>query len=147
MPIINRDLSYSQQRELAKTSFTALATGVTSVMYLAPYPCSVDLAQAAALGVSGSPVYTLWVNRFIPGTGFTAFALGTSFPAVAYGTSGVFGLTAGVSLPQIGSTLSQLQTDDFVMLVSGGANSAVAGMSMNLIIRPLVDIKTFFGII
>lgn len=147
MGIINRDKSNTERRETFEVNLLATATGVTGTVVSVPYPSSLDLIQVSAFGVSGAPTLQFFVNRFIPGTGATSFILGTTTAVVDYGTSGVISLTMGVSLPQIGSTLTQLQTNDVLVFQTGAANTAVKGMVIAAVLRPLVDIKRHFGIL
>lgn len=146
MAIVNRDLGHSEQRKNYRTSISALATGVTTIVGTIPCNMNLDAAQAVAFGLSGSPVYLLSVNRFIVGTGFTTIAIGTSFAPVEFGTSGVQGATFGISLPIIGSTVTSLLTNDMLILTSGGANSAVKALEVSLVLRPIVDINRYFNI-
>lgn len=147
MGIINRDKSNSERREVIQNEWSALATGATVVLANIPYAASLDAVQLMAFGLSGTPSALLMVNRFIPGTGFTAFALGTTFALVAYGTSGVQSVTVGVSLPQIGSTLTTLAAGDVLMILTGGTNAAVTGLTGGAVIRPLQDIKQQYGLV
>jgi hypothetical protein len=147
MPIINRDLDASQKRQFINWDQAPFTTGTTAIMGTMPSACSVDAIQITANGLSGTPVYTLSVQRFIVGTGYTNFVLGTSFSPVEFGTSGVLSVTFGFSLPVIGSTLTTLQQNDMLVIVSGGSNAAVKALNVNIVIRPLVDIQKFFGIV
>lgn len=146
MGIINRNLGSSQRRGMPfEFSAGAVATGVTQIIATIPYPCSVDGAQMFAFGTSGAPTVQLFVNRFIIGTGFTTFSLASAQSVPAYGTSGV--LASGYSLPQIGSTLTQLFINDVVMVQTGGANSAVTGLAIGLVLRPIADTLAHYGVI
>lgn len=147
MGIINRNLSASEQRLVLQQEYapTTLVTGATNVVTVIPTPCSLDFISYAAFGVSGSPTALFIVNRFIPGTGLTSFPLGSTSLVTAFGTSGV--LASGVSIPVIGSTLTQLQTNDVLMLQMGGANSALTGLSVSVALRPLQDIVKLFNVL
>lgn len=148
MGIIERSLGDSQKRaQFVNWDAANVVTGTTAIIAAIPCAASLDAVQVMANGISGSPVYTMFVQRFIVGTGFTTFALGTSFAPSEYGTSGVFSLTAGLSLPQIGSTLTSLLQNDLLVLVTGGSNAAVKSVSVNLAIRPVVDVFKFFGLL
>lgn len=147
MGINNRELGNSQRREVYENEWSALANGSTVVMAVVPYPSSLDAVQIYAFGLSGAPTVQVIVNRFIPGTGFTAFNLGSTMSLVAFGTSGVLAAT-GFSLPQIGSTLTALLTNDVIMLQTGSStNAAVTGLVGAAVIRPIQDSKQQFGII
>lgn len=145
MAVVNRTLDSSEQRKIVEQSFGAIATGVTGIIAQIPYPCVLEKAQMAAFGLSGAPTYSLVVNRFIPGTGFTAITVGSANVVPAFGTSGV--MVVGASLPASGSTLLNLLANDVVMVQSGVANTAATGLSVNLVIRPLQDVKQHFGLI
>lgn len=148
MGIVERDLANSQKRaSYVNWDAAGLATGVTAIVAAVPCAASLDAVQVMANGLSGSPVYTLWLERFIVGTGYTTMVLGTSFAPVEYGTSGVLSVSFGLSLPQIGSTLTQLQQNDLLVLVTGGSNAAVKSLSVNIALRPIVDIFNFFGLL
>lgn len=157
MGIINRDLSTSEQRTTFEFySSGAVATGITGIVCIVPYPCSVDGFQAVAFGSSGAPTLQLIVSRFTPGTGATptiglsTFNIGSTFALIAFGTSGVGAvgtsvLPLGTSFPVIGSTTTQLQANDVIMYQTGGSNAAVTGLGIELVIRPLNDLTKFFG--
>lgn len=149
MAIINRDLSESERRAAGPYQAVAgpTATGVTGIICAVPYAASLDVAVAMAFGTSGSPTVQLFCNRFIPGTGFTAFSIGGALTVAAYGTSGVGAATFGMSLPVIGSTLTQLQAGDVLLFQTGGSNSAVTGLVIDVVLRPLADRKTYYGIL
>lgn len=161
MSIFNRTLDSSEQRKTIPTVVSVpngtshiIPTGVTSIIATIPFNCVLDEAQMVALGVSGSPTVQLTVNRFIAGTGLSTFivATGTSNIPASYGTSGagafgtsLFG-TSGMILAASGSTLLNLLANDVIVLSFGGANSAVNDLCINLVVRPIQDTKTFFGL-
>jgi hypothetical protein len=94
-------------------------------------------------GVSGSPTYTLAVNRFIAGSGFTTWAVsGAEAPAV-FGTSGV--LARGMSLLASGSTLLNLLPNDLLTYTSGASNAA-ASVGIAVVLRPIQDVKKHFAL-
>lgn len=145
MAIVNRSQDASEQRKDVYSNHGALATGVTAIVHLVASPCILDAAQMAIVGMSGAPTYQLSINRFIPGSGFTSIALGSANAGRDFGVSGV--LSAGMSLPAAGSTLLNLMANDLIEVVTGGANSAAAMASIHLVIRPIQDIKQFFGLV
>jgi hypothetical protein len=49
-------------------------------------------------------------------------------------------------LAAAGSSLLSLLQNDIITLVSGGANSAVAQLTGAVVVTPLQDIKTQFGL-
>lgn len=148
MGIINKNLGKSQRREVIQNEWSALANGSTIVAAVVPYPSILEVVQMYGFGLSGAPTVQVIVNRFIPGTGFTAFNLGSTMALPAFGTSGVLSLTMGFSLPQIGSTLTLLLVNDVVMIQTGGGSSAaVTGLCGAVVLEPIQDAKNQFGVI
>ena len=148
MAVVNRTLDASEQRKIisnsiASTSF--LISGVTNHIGLVPWPGVIEAGQIAVEGVSGSPAYTLKVARFIAGTGFTVIVVGSSNAPVTFGTSG--GMASGLSLPAAGSTLLNVLANDLLILQTlGGTGAAAEKLSVSVVIRPIQDIKTHFGL-
>ena len=151
MGAINRDLDHSARRFpmefVLGSPGAAVGTGQTWVIGLVPAPCSVDAIQLAAQGISGSPTGIVQVQRFIPGAGYTVFPIGSTFALSSFGTSGVYSATIGVSLPQIGATLTTLFANDVLMYLSGGANSACASIAGGVCLRPIQDLVKWYNII
>ena len=145
MPIVNRNLDKTQQREIYQQEWSTLATGSTVVLLMAPYPAAIDFIQYAATGLSGTPNVQVLLNRFIAGTGYTSFNIGSTNALIAFGTSGV--ATYGFSLPAIGSTLTQLQTNDLLVLQTGGTNAGFQNLVISAVIRPIQDIVKFYNLI
>lgn len=143
MAIVNRSLDVSEQRKVFKYSDKLMATGVTAPICVVPWPSTIDGAMLAAFGLSGSPTYQVFVNRFIVGTGFTTWALtGAEVPS-AFGTSGV--LARGMSMVASGSTLLNLQANDLLTVTSAVANTA-STVSVAVVLKPIQDIKYNFGL-
>jgi hypothetical protein len=142
MAVVNRTLDPSEQKKVLEFAIGALATGITIPAFQVPFNSVLSGGQIAAFGLSGSPTYQLAVQRFIPGTGATAFTIGSANAPLAYGTSGAFGL----SLPAAGSTLLNLLANDVLTVTSGASNAAVTGLNIGIVLRPLQDIKTQFGV-
>ena len=147
MGINNRTLDPSEQKKDIQFTAGALATGVTGVAAYIPWTATVAAAQLAAFGLSGTPTVALYVNRFIPGTGFTAFTITGAQTAVAFGTSGVIAVTSqsgaitgGVSF-SVGTSLLTLFPNDVVQYQTGGTNSAVTGLTGLLVLTPVQDVK------
>ena len=126
---------------------TAVATGSTIVLGLIPAPASIDCIQFAASGLSGSPTGLLILDRFIAGVGYTTFPIGTTFAIPSYGTSGVISTSIGVSLPQIGSTLTTLFPNDRLILQVGGTNAAFYSLTGGIVLRPIQDIIKYYNIV
>jgi hypothetical protein len=145
MAIVNRTLDSSEQRKVIGHQWLSTATGASLIGGQVPWPCVLEKAQFAAFGISGSPTAQIVINRFIPGTGFTAISVGSANALPAFGTSGV--LTVGASLPASGSTLLNLVANDVLMLQIGGTTSAVTALTANFVLRPIQDLKSYFGLI
>lgn len=145
MAVINRTLDPSEQRKSFSESYGALATGVTIPVLFVPFNSTLDAMQMAAFGISGSPTVTFAVHRFIVGTGFTTITAGFSAAAAlgAFGTSGIVASPVAVAA---GNTLLNLLAGDVVVASTGGANSAVTGLSVGLTIKAVQDLKTQYGI-
>lgn len=143
MPLINRDQDTGEQRIEVTESLSPVATGVTSIIYVAPYACEVSTVRMAALGISGTPTSLLSIQRFIVGTGITNITGGfTTLTLQAYGTSGLQTVAQNAS----GNTLIQLAAGDLLQAVSGGANSSVADVDVCVTIKCLQDIRNHFGV-
>ena len=155
MGILSRTKDASEQKETLSGSYSTVATGVTLPIAVVPYACNVVGAQIAAVGISGSPQYTVAVNRFIAGTGFTTWVLttGASNIPASYGTSGagVFGASAfgasGMLLTNaVGSTLNQLIANDLLTVTSGGSNAAVVSLALSVVVQPIQDVRVRFNL-
>lgn len=147
MAVINRALDASEQRKIiaAKYVATELTNGLTNHIGFVPWPGVIDAGQIAVEGVSGAPAYVLGVARFIVGTGFTLIVVGSSQVPPALGTSGVMG--SGLSLPASGSTLLNVLANDLLMLSTlGGTGAAATKVSVSVVVKPIQDIKTHFGL-
>ena len=143
MGIVNRTKDVSEQYEVLESTFAALATGASAIVAHVPWPCFLKAGKMAAFGLSGSPTAQLVINRFIVGTGLTAISVGSANALPAYGTSGV--MVSGASLPAAGSTLLNLQANDVVMVQIAGSSANVLGLSVELVVQPVQDIKKYFG--
>jgi hypothetical protein len=126
---------------------SVVGTGQTWVIGMIPTPSSIDMIQLSGQGVSGTPTGIFQIQRFIVGAGYTVFSIGSTFAITSYGTSGVLSLSVGVSLPQIGSTLTTLYANDVVMYLSGGANSACSNIVGGVVLRPIQDIVKYYNVI
>lgn len=152
MAVVNRTLDATEQRKIMSvavsgTSGIPIITGTTLLIGVVPWPCTLDAGQLACFGQSGAPTVALAVQRFIPGTGATSYviATGTSNLPPAFGTSGV-GISAMI-LPAAGSTLLNLLANDVLhLVVAGGAGAACTGIVGSLVLKPIQDIKTNFGL-
>lgn len=142
MAICNRDMDSSQQKYVLQSSFGAVATGVTLPVAIVPSPSTISAAKVASFGHSGSPTVQLTIQRFIVGSGVTSYLGGfTTLTLTAAGTSGVNAVVTAAA----GSTALNLLAGDIIMATSGGANSAVTGLSVELVLQASQDIRTYFG--
>jgi hypothetical protein len=135
MPIINQNLDTSEKKIAETVTIGALATGVTSLLKLMPFDGLLQGFNLAVFGVSGSPAYSLSVYRATSG-GQTTIPLGVSLSGQAFGTSGPVGATisgAGVTL----------LAGDALVLVTGGANSAVSSAVATTCVSALADFKSY----
>ena len=140
MAIVNRDLFSTQQREVTSETVSTV-TGQTYGLYIVPFPSQLIAAQNASIGLSGAPVHSLWIQRFIVGTGVTSIPVGNSQVITTFGTSGAIGFSlagAGVTYP--------LQTGDLLTLSTAAANTATTATTVTMVIQCLQDIKSHFGL-
>jgi hypothetical protein len=144
MAIVNRTKDASEQRIVLKQSYGAIATGTTNVIAIIPHAGVLEGIQMAAVGLSGSPTHAVHLHRFIVGTGFTGWAVTGAEAPAAFGTSGV--LARGMSMLASGSTLLNVLPNDCLVFLPGGTNSGCASSSFSAVVKPIQDIKTFFGI-
>lgn len=141
MAIVNRDLFSTQQRDSYSAALAPTVTGLTYGIMTVPYPATLIAANVAANGLSGAPNFSLWLQRFIVGTGITSIVMGTSQVITTFGTSGAIGFSlngSGASFP--------LQAGDQLILSTAAANTATASTSVTLVIQALQDIKSHFGV-
>lgn len=140
MAIVNRDLDPSQQTAALNCPLTNTITGQTYNLCLVPYPSVLTAAQQVVCGASGSPNHSLWIQRFIPGTGLTTISIGNSLVASVFGTSGSqgFSIPSGLTYPLI--------ANDVIMLSTAAANTGAVSVTVTLVVKALQDIKTSFGV-
>lgn len=145
MAIVNRDVSASEQKEvLYFVSQGAVATGVTKVAHVLPYPCTLESVRSYALGVSNAMQVAFQVARFTSG-GATAINLGISNMILQNaGTSGIIGYSG---LAAAGSTLLQLQAGDVIQFVTSVANGNATDLSLNFVIKKVQDIVSYNGVV
>lgn len=139
MAIVNRDLDPSQQVVNFNAIVTNTAVGGSYALAVMPSAGQLVAAGVVSKGLSGAPNLSLWIERFVVGTGYTAIAIGASLAAQAFGTSGgqTFNVGAGVTW--------SLQAGDVISLASAGANTAATHHTVTLSVKALQDIKTQFG--
>lgn len=151
MPIINRDLDASQQKESWNVVLNGtpsgisagilnpgLATANTFVVCNIPYPATLVNIAEAVYGLSGTPTHSFWIYRFAGG--FTSMQVGASYNVTAFGTSGVLShsLYGGASWP--------LLAGDQIALYCLGSGAAVANAEVTVVVKALQDYKTYFGV-
>lgn len=139
MAIVNRDLDSSQQVVNASETINNVVTGATYTVTVVSQPAQLVGAGVACKGLSGAPNLSLWIHRFIAGSGFTSIAVGASMVAWAFGTSG--GQTFNVG----GGVTYNLMAGDVVALSTAAANTAAESINVSLAMKALQDIKTQFG--
>jgi hypothetical protein len=155
MGILNRTLDTTEQRKVFEANYSAVATGVTLNLGIVPFAGTIEEAQIAAWGLSGAPTYAFAINRFITGTGFTTiiFGVGTSNLTAEFGTSGAgaFGAStfgsSGVLMASYGSTLLNVLPNDLLTVTTGAANTASKFLSLGIVLKPIQDVKTHFGML
>lgn len=140
MAIVNRDLDVSQQRDIITESF-ATVTGGTYGVAVVPYPAQLLAAQTQSNGLSGAPNHSLWIQRFVAGSGITSINIGASMVITTFGTSGSQGYTFNGA-----NTTYLLQTGDLVMLSTAAANTATLNTTVSVVLKCLQDIKSTFGV-
>lgn len=143
MAIQNRDLGTNLQLTTLSQSFGALATGLTVPVFTIASPCTISAAKVSAFGISGTPTLALTIQRFIVGSGVTSYLGGfTTLTMQAAGTSG----SQSVAIAAAGSTALNLLAGDVIMATTGGANSAVTGVNVGLVVQYTQDLKSYYGV-
>lgn len=140
MGIVNRSMDSSEQQENLKLKVEGTVTGTTYHLQHIPRPMQIQDAKSVCLGLSGTPTAQLAVSRFVVGAGLTTINIGAALTQAALGTSGV----QGFSLPAAGSSLLELQAGDVLAVVTGGANSALDQMEVDVVVKNLQDIKSWY---
>lgn len=140
MPVDNRELGTGVQSNAFNATLTKTITGQTYALCVVPYPAQLVAAQQCAAGLSGAPNHSLWLQRFVVGSGVTSINIGNSLVSVVFGTSGI----QGFSIPAGASNL--LQAGDIVMLSTAAANTASESTTVTLVLKSLQDIRSNFGV-
>lgn len=139
MGIINRTKDVTEQKEVVSVLIDDTITGRVYPVYKAPRAQTLVDVRNDCLGLSGAPTMSLFLNRFVVGTGGQSFAVGGALTASAFGTSG----SQQYSLPASGSSLLAMQSGDWLSVKAGGANAALTDNMIELVIQNIQDIKTF----
>lgn len=144
MAIVNRDVDVSQQKDVVQAKCGAVATGVTLLVAVAPYPCTVQSIRTAALGVSNAMQLQFLVQRFIVGSGSTIFTCGISNLILSsIGTSGTLGYSG---LAAAGSTLLNLGAGDALMALSSVANGNATDLLLEVVLKKTQDVVSHNGV-
>lgn len=132
MGIINRDLSTSEKQTVYTESLGLVATGATIPLMVVPYYSVLTGGAIGVFGLSGSPQYSLYMTRFIVGTGVTVMTLAPAITPLTFGTSGYmsFGVTSGITL----------QPGDLIGVVSSVSNTA-SYVTVSLVVKAIEDIR------
>lgn len=140
MAIVNRDLDSSQQIVNFNQLVMNTTVGGSYALAVMPGPGQLVAAGMVTKGVSGAPNISLWIERFVVGSGYTSIAIGASLVAQNFGTSGgqTFNVGAGVTWT--------LQAGDVISLATAGANTAALQHQVTLCVKALQDIKSQFGV-
>ena len=140
MALVNRDKDASEQRETYVTNVAPTITGGTYLLCQVAFPCQLVAVNHAAVGLSGAPNHSLWLNRFVVGAGITTIVFGNSLVVSAMGTSGPqsFSLPLAATFP--------LQAGDVLLLSTAAANTNAASVQVTAVVKALQDIKTHFGV-
>lgn len=139
MGITNRDKDVSEQQAVFEGRATAFLTGQTAQLLVVPYQAQVMSAMQSVSGTSGAPLHSLWIQRFVVGSGLTSINIGATLAAANFALSGAqtFTLTSG--------STNLLQAGDVIILSQAASNAAVADVVVGLSLKALQDIKTNFG--
>lgn len=147
MPNVNRTDDVSQQQEIITLGgfnsggggSALIATGTTLYAgYIVPRSMQIQSAAVTCFGISGAPQALLGCLRFLS---TASFVIGTTTLIPAFGTSGYMAYSIGA----VGSTTLNLAKGDvLVMQQLGGANAASVTTIMNVVVKNLQDIKTWY---
>ena len=125
-----------------------LNTGTT--IPIVCFPCSgiLDQITIAAQGLSGAPILTPVLMRFISGptlAGLTAITgIGQTLTVSDYGTSGVIGFSM-VSAGSTSASLINVQTGDCLYMLPSGSNAAIASAVITVVVNATQDIRSHYG--
>lgn len=139
MGIINRSLDLSEQQEQHTLNQAPTVTAGVYTVANIRRPMKLNSAEAKCLGLSGAPTSQLAIQRYIAAAGVTNITVGAALTHVDIGSIGV----QTFSLPAVGSSLLQLQDGDSLVVVAGGANSALNSLVVDVVLENLQDIKSW----
>lgn len=137
MAIVNRDVDASQQNEVVQVHKSTIPVTTLVGLFIAPFPCTIQTLKYAAVGLSGSPIWTFGKQSMAGST----VAIGISGLVVqAVGTSGAVNFSG---LAASGSTLLNLAMGDYLYCVTSGANTALTDMVMEIVVKKTQDIVSY----
>lgn len=148
MSVHNRNFGGTEQRRtLDITTNAALTNGETGILGYVPYISTLEGANCAAGYLAGTPNMIFNITRFVVGVGVTVMPLGTTFTPQVYGTSGAY-LSGIPSLSLAGSATILLAENDVITYqMAGGTTTGIFGFAACFVIKPVQDLKRFFGFI
>lgn len=139
MAIQNMSLSDEEKQEAQMASVKNTITATNYVVARVQRPCQLQSAKAYAAGLSGAPTGTLYVERFVVGTGAATFALSGALTHAAFGTSGA----QSFSLFAAGASQNDLQAGDVIRVLTGASNAALTDLSVQIVVKNIGDIKAW----
>ncbi len=149
MALVNRDKDVSEQKDVIfyasaqGAGASTLVTGVTKMIGMVPYPCTIQSIGVGAFGVS-SAMQVAFLKQYWTGAGLTVQAIGISNLVLQnMGTSGQIGYS-GLAVP--GSTLLNLNAGDQILFTTSVANSACTDLLLNIVLKKVQDIVSYNGV-
>lgn len=149
MALVNREKDASEQKDYivyasaGAAGASTLATGVTRMIGMMPYPCVLQSVGFAALGCSGAMAVTFAKTAFTA-TGVTTYTVSISNMILQnFGTSGQIGYSG---LAAAGSTLLNFQAGDQLLISTSVANTACTDLLLNIVVKKVQDIVSYNGI-
>ncbi len=140
MGIINRTKDATEQKDLVTWSIDDTITARIYPVYVAPRAQTITDCKNMALGLSGAPTMSLFLNRFVVGTGAASYALGGALTVSAFGTSGY----QTYSLPATGNSVLAMSAGDFITVKAGGAGAALTDNIIEMVVINIQDVKSWF---
>jgi hypothetical protein len=140
MGVANRDFDASEKNYVISAVGGAQAVSVSLYVGIVPSAGNVLALQVGGRGLSGTPWYQLNAYRFTS-AGVTVVPIGSALTLPA---------ELGISTAPIGATYVGgsyvVQAGDLLGLVSGGANTAVTAITVDVVIQATQDIKKSCGV-
>lgn len=153
MALVNRDKDVSEQKDYLSYSSnsgnagglgnTALVTGMTRMISIVPYPCTIAGMAVAAQGVS-TAMQVAFSRQYITSGGATVVGIGISnLVLVNYASIGMYGYSG---LAAAGSTLLNCNAGDMILLTTSVANSACSDLLLSIIVKKTQEIVSYVGV-